>query len=445
MSFEDEDRHEAFLHSRREFLRKSLAVASATTALPLLSPLRAAAAATQRVTITLWSPAGQRFGKANAGIIPLFERAHPNIKVNTVTTSIGEYFPKMATEIGGGSTTYDLFQAIPTFVVAFASGRKIVPLDDYLTAQEKADLDADIPKKYYDTFKFEGKIYGVPNDSNTQWSFYRKDLFRQAGVQLPKAWDDVEGVVKALQKTGQKDGTFAYTASLRRGEYAGAHFSTIFWSHGGEWWDAGFRPTINNDIGKKTLEIMLSLMPYADPGSINATEDDTINAMGSGTAAYAPVLWGNSVLTNPSLAKRGAQIGTSVPPRGGSRLASPMLGGLAYMIPVGAKNKDAAARYIKFATSRQIMRAWVKNTGQPARVSALRDPENLKTGPYFPTLAQALQQGHPQVRIAESFQLLDALGNQVARALTKEVTVAQALQDIDATFTETLKKGGHLK
>jgi len=431
--------------SRRDFLKRSLVVAGSTVALPLLKPLESYGGASQKVTITLWNPAGQRFAKANAGIIPLFERSHANIKVNTVATSIGEYFPKVATEIGAGSKSYDLLQAIPTFVVAFAKGGKIVPLDQYLTAREKADLEADIPKKYFDTFKFEGKIYGIPNDSNTQWSFYRKDLFQRTGAQVPKSWDEVEGAVKTLQRALQKDGIYGYTASLRRGEYAGAHFSTIFWSHGGEWWDADFHPTINNEIGKKTLEIMLSLMPYADPGSINATEDDTINAMGSGTAAYAPVLWGNSVLTNPSLAKHGGQIGTAVPPRGGNHPASPMLGGLAYMIPTAAKNKAAAAAYIKFATSRQIMRAWVKNTGQPARVSALRDAENLKIGPYFPTLAQALEQGHPQVRIAESFQLLDALGNHVARALTKEITVAQALQEIDSTFTETLKKGGHLK
>jgi len=122
-----------------------------------------------------------------------------------------------------------------------------------------------------------------------------------------------------------------------------------------------------------------------------------------------------------------------------------MMGGQAYMIPARAKNRDAAIAYIKFATSRDPMSAFVHATGQPARVSALTESSNVAFAPYFPALGGALRLAHPQVRVAESFQLLDSLGNQVALVLTNQKTTKQGLADIQGGFVDVLKKGGHLK
>lgn len=448
--------------SRREFIRLlagltgsaaafSLAGCGSTpvpTAAPAESGASTAANATPEptsaaaaVTLRLWTPAGVRFGKPNEALVEEYQRTHPNVKVELTTTPIGDYFPKLATEIGAGTANVDIFHSIPTFVVAFASGNKILNLEELVPADYIADLVSDIPPEYLDTFRYEGALYGLPNDSNAQWSFYRTDLFEEAGLEPAKKWEDVATIAKALTKGD----VFGYTASLRRGEYAGAHFSTIFWSYGGEWWDEGFNPTLDNEIGRQTLEIMLELMDYADPGSINATEDDTISAMASGVAAYAPALWGNSALTNPELSQFAEQMGTAVCPMGGDQMARPILGGLAYMIPSWTEHKQEAAEFIQFAASRDIMQLFVKNTGQPARISALNDPANVEFAPYFPILSQSLKQGHAQVRVAESFQLLDFLGNEVALVLTKDKSIDQSLADIQTGFSDILKQGGHLK
>jgi ABC-type glycerol-3-phosphate transport system substrate-binding protein len=121
------------------------------------------------------------------------------------------------------------------------------------------------------------------------------------------------------------------------------------------------------------------------------------------------------------------------------------MGGLAYMVPSWSEHQAEAADFIRFATSRDVMQTFVKNTGQPARISALNDSTNVEFAPYFPTLSQSLTQGHPQVRIAESFQLLDFLGNEVALVLTGDKSIDQGLADIQAGFVDVLKEGGHLQ
>lgn len=433
--------------SRRQFLKYTAAAAAGAVVAgtagvrTFLRGEEVAVAAPGAMTITLWTSAGPRFGLANEALIKLFQHEHPDIQVRMVTTPIGDYFPKVATEIGGDTDAYDVITAIPTFVVAFAKNGKIIDLEPYFTAAEEADLARDIPQRYLQTWKYNGRLYAVPNDANCQLTYYRRDLLQAAGVRLPTSWEEVPAAAKALTKNG----IYGYTASLRRGEYAGAHFSSVFWSYGGEWWDGDFHPTIDSEAGRKTFDVMLACMPYADPGSINATEDDTINAIASGTAAYAPLLWGTSALTNPKLNVRAAQTRAAVPPRGGTHPAAPIMGGQAYMIPTRAQHKDGAAAFIKFAVSREAMPAFVRATGQPARVSALTRPDNVKFAPYFPALGASLRLAHPQVRITESFQLLDFLGNEVALVLTKQKSATQGLADIQRGFLDVLTKGGYIK
>ena len=65
------------------------------------------------------------------------------------------------------------------------------------------------------------------------------------------------------------------------------------------------------------------------------------------------------------------------------------------MIASWSPRRAEAAKYISYATSSKIMHKFVANQGQPARSSALNDPENVKVGKYFPTLQKVLAQGHP--------------------------------------------------
>jgi ABC-type glycerol-3-phosphate transport system substrate-binding protein len=422
---------------------KAPSVATAVPAAPTAVPATEA----PPVTINYWTPAGVRFGKPNEALIAEYKKIKPNVTIEMVTTPVGDYFPKVATEIGAGTANVDLFQCIAPFVGAFASGGKIVNMEELLPKEDIADLVSDIPVEYLNTFRYDGgPLYGVPNDSNVQWSFYRTDLFEAAGLKPAEKWEDAAAICKALTK----DGVYGFTASYRRGEYAGAHWSTTFWSYGGEWWDADFNPTINNETGKKSLEIMIELLDYADPGTINAGEDDTIGVMGSGVAAYAPILWGNSALTNAEITQFAQQMGTAVCPKGLDHDARPMLGGLSYMITGWSEKKQEAADYVRFATAKkvgevEVGQIFVANTGQPARTSVLNDPVNAAFAPYFPTLSQSLKQGHAQVTIAESYACLDSLGNEIALALTKEKSIDQALADAEKGWVEILKAGGHLK
>ena len=419
--------------SRRGLLRAGAAGAATLGGLVLSRDAFAAA------ELNFQTSAGARFGTPNAALIPDFNKKNPDIQVNMDTVPVQNYFPKLSTEVSSKAPGLDCFTGITNLLYAFAATGKIVPFDEVWTPEQIADIEKDVPKRYLDTWRFKGKLYAIPNDSNAQWSFYRKDLFDAAGIQLPKKWEDAVAIAKALTKNG----VYGYTASLRRGEYAGAHFSSILFSYGGDYWDKEFNPTINSEAGKKAIQAMLELMPYADPGSINAGEDDTAQVIASGVAAWAPLEWGRSDLTDASKTKTAANIETTVPPDGGDHPAAPALGGQAYMIASWTDKKAEAAKFISYVTSSEVMRKFVQNQGQPARTSATTDPENVKIGRYFPTLQKVLAQGHPFPAIPESYQFLVEIGNHIAEILTKQTTPEQGLQAANDAFAKQLKDAGY--
>jgi ABC-type glycerol-3-phosphate transport system substrate-binding protein len=423
------------LNINRRTLLGTAAIGAATLG-GLIVP-RGASAATK---LNFQTSSGARFGTPNAVLIEDFNKENPDIAVVMDTVPVQNYFPKLSTQVASSAPGLDCFTGITNLLYAFAATGKIVPFDEVWTPQQIAELEKDVPKGYLDTWRYKGKLYAIPNDSNAQWSFYRKDLLEAAGVTLPEKWEDAVAVAKALTKGG----VYGYTASLRRGEYAGAHFSSVMFSYGGNYWDEGFNPTINSDAGKKAIEVMLELMDYADPGTINAGEDDTAQVIASGVAAWAPLEWGRSDLTDAKKTQTAANIETALPPAGGDHPAAPCLGGQAYMIASWSDKKAEAAKFVSYVTGSGVMRKFVENQGQPARTSALTDPDNVKIGRYFPSLQKALAQGHPFPAIPESYQFLVEIGNHVAEILTKQTTPEQGLQAANDAFAKQLKDAGYL-
>jgi sorbitol/mannitol transport system substrate-binding protein len=123
------------------------------------------------------------------------------------------------------------------------------------------------------------------------------------------------------------------------------------------------------------------------------------------------------------------------------------MGGLGFFIPSASKNKDAAWEWIKWCTSGDktnpaIGKAWVENTGQPARVSLLK--EYTKIQPYFEGLAAAFPTAIPSTPILpEAIALTIAVGNETTAAITGEKDADSALKAMDAAVTSIMQKGGY--
>src|SRR5205807_6667333 len=280
--------------SRRRFLKTLGAGALVYAAQDAL-----AAGAASPATLKVWAASGQRWEFANRGIAPLFEQAHPGVKVEVSGTPIANYGAKVAAAMAAGATQWDVIQLDYAQLSQFASAGWVHPLDAWIKADSGyAQSLTDIPPRVLGLYTFKDVQYGVPADSNAMMTYYRADVLSKYGMKPPATWEDAVAIAREMHSKNLKQ--YGYVGSLGRGLFAYLGFAPVIWSYGGEMWDEQtFQVKVDKgDAGFKALQILRDLVKYGDPISVNGSDDEINSSMASGTSVLAPSAWGNSVMTN---------------------------------------------------------------------------------------------------------------------------------------------------
>jgi ABC-type glycerol-3-phosphate transport system substrate-binding protein len=409
-------------------------------------------------TVVSWASAGQRWEFPQKGVYPLFQEKFPDIKVQVVAEPIADMLPKTAVAMASKSDRYDVIHEDYNFVPQFIAQHALEPIEPYLDKDPayKKDIFADIPENVLDLYRDKplaqgGKLYGLPPDSNCQLQFYRVDIFEQAKLKPAVTWDEAIENAKVLSDGGKKK---VVGTPLKRGFWAAHVFITMLRSYGGDWFDkmgpGGWKVGIDTEEGRKAFDTLMRLVPYLEPTSLNASDDEANTAMLNGTWVYAPVEWGGSSMNDPKYTKFADVWKVGVVPKGTGPKArhAPHMGGLGFIIPAFSKNKDAAWEWTKFCCSGdnqdpEIGKAWVENAGQPARASLLKKYTNIR--PYYAGLQESLPVAMRFLPIPESNALYESVGTEVASVVTGQKKPEQGIKDMQAAATRIMTKGGYYK
>jgi multiple sugar transport system substrate-binding protein len=140
-------------------------------------------APTGPVTITFWhgyNPVETEL--LDETVIPTFEEANPNIKVETLSVPYDDFRRKLVTSLAGG-TPPDLARLDIIWVAEFADMGALAKLDEVM-----ADFDNYAEKVFpgpLSTNQWRGDYYGLPLDTNTRVLAYNKGVFDEAGIDAP--------------------------------------------------------------------------------------------------------------------------------------------------------------------------------------------------------------------------------------------------------------------
>jgi multiple sugar transport system substrate-binding protein len=132
-------------------------------------------------------------------IINGFEKKYPNIHVNVQTASYNDYFTKLQTQIASGQAP-DTFELNYENFVTYASAGKLLNLSRVAKTDRFFNSKVYYPRAYQ-VFQLKGTQYGLPESFSVVLLFYNKDIFKQAGVALPKTtwkWSDELAAAKRL-------------------------------------------------------------------------------------------------------------------------------------------------------------------------------------------------------------------------------------------------------
>lgn len=127
-------------------------------------------------------------------IIDEFEAEHKNVTIELEVLANEQYKEKLSV-IGASNELPDVGMTwAGGFLEPYVNGKMFAPLDDIIS-------DDFIPGTT-EAYAVDGVTYGLPLELNIAPIYYNKALFAQAGVDVPKTWDEFKDVINALVDAG---------------------------------------------------------------------------------------------------------------------------------------------------------------------------------------------------------------------------------------------------
>ena len=383
------------------------------------------------------------------------------IDVKMTALPVGPLNEKLSQNVKAPTSSFDAIMVLGFTVSAFVGGGFFEPLNKYL---KKAPAGYDFPKDfpqgelnyvgYYDVQhqRAGGKtLYLIPGlHGGSVVLFYRKDLFKAAGLQPPTTWPAYLNAAKKLN-TGGVAGNSMIAKSGDVSMFL-CDWYTRFVNMGGILMSGSpqaknYRPRLTSPAAVGALQHMVDCVKYASPGVQSYDFTVSTDAFSAGKTAMM-LIWSTIAgpVYNPATSKVAGKVAVAVPPVKGQAVR----GGWGMGIPKNApaENKDAAWTVITYLTSKEWERyQTLKYQTDPTRNSTFFNPALNKKLPYLATAGRVFQKARNLeiANIPETFELITIAAQEFAAALSGSSTAAEACKKANDKWTAVLKRGGHLK
>ena len=319
-------------------------------------------------------------GEAEKAMAEAFMAENPNIKIEFMGTPMNEMYSKLTTMATGGELP-DVFTNSPEFSSQADDIGIVEPLDellgkDYVAGFEKATLD----QAYVNDALQFAPFFTIPTGL-----LYRKDLFDAAGLQVPETWEEFIEVSQKLTVDENKDGSperYGFAMVGSNNGSGGSRFIPIMRTFGATELredGGGFVTDFDTPEATEAFQLygdLVNKFKVVPPGPLQTSYGEAVSLMASDKAAMmvtGPHSIGAITTQNPEL--KGKLAGAPLPHASGEKPAA-SLGMLGFSISSESKNKEAAAKYLKFILNKENQLAWNTATGRiPSRTDAAQDPQ----------------------------------------------------------------------
>jgi sorbitol/mannitol transport system substrate-binding protein len=384
-----------------------------------------------------------------------FKDAHPDIDVNWVTLPENELRQKVTTDIASGAGQYDVVTVSNYETPIWAQNDWLTPMENL---PDSYDVD-DLLKPVKDGLSVDGKLYALPFYAESSVTYYRKDLFEKAGIEMPDkpTWSQMKEFASKIQS--KSDGVYGICLRGLPGWGQNmALFGTMVNSFGGRWFDMDWKPQLTSDEWKNAANAYVELLnDYGPPGvtSNGFTESETLFANGQ-CGMWVDSTVAASYVSDPETSKIADKVGFAQAPHEKTEKGSNWLFTWALAVPQSSKHQEAAKTFVDWATSKDYIQAVADDKGWLAvppgtRQSTYDSDEYVKAAPFAPLVETAIKSASPTDPSAQEvpytgvqfvtipqFQAIGTrVGQLMAAMLSGESSVDEALQQ-GQTFTDRI-------
>ena len=382
-------------------------------------------------------------GKDNSGwlqgVITGWNQDHPRQKVTLLLlprASNGQ-LAQLVANLQAKSDLYDVIDMDVIWTAEFASNGWIIPLP-----QSQFPL-GDFLKPAVDTARYQGRLYAVPDYSNADLLYYRKDILAKAGKQPPKTWAQLQQLAETV---APEYGLYGYAGTFAPYEGLTVNFAAAVQSAGGSILSPeGTKVTVNSAKALQGLEFLVNGFRHGwiPRVALSYEEESAQNAFASGKFLFLdnwPDVYAALSVPGPQNKVYG-KFGIAALP-GPDGTGSSSLGGANLAISAYSQHQRTALDFIKYMTNltneRQMLE---KGSFPPVWTRLYTDKSLIRSYPYLPVLEQAINSARPRPAITNYDQASLAISSTVYEALTQQKQPQQALTEMAGQLTQIIRDG----
>ncbi len=385
----------------------------------------------EKVKITYWHifPEGDVFKAVNDKLIKDFNDSQNEVYVEDLGISFFDFLSKMDTAIPAGTGPDVAFYSLSDSNFRAASG-VLVDLKPFIDA-DGFDM-GQLYKAAVGQATYNGGIYAMPFTWACRMFVYNKQMFRDAGLdpeKPPKTMDELQAYSDKLTKLGPKGEikVMGFHPSLGNAAYI-----DYLYGRGGSFFDDSGNPTINNEVGLKTLEWYVAMT-----NKYGAKQAQSLKAA-SATTGIDPLLAGYVAMEvnvndfYKKLSESDLDYGIcSIPiPEGGVR--APDGGGfdLEVFDHKDPAKAEAAWKFVSYMASIKPQQYWaVQNKWPVANQKAMETSEEIKADKNWQIIVGELPYAKPDQFVMKAKNWWQLVAPEIEAAQNKIKTPKQALDD----------------
>jgi sorbitol/mannitol transport system substrate-binding protein len=391
-----------------------------------------------------------------------FEAQHPEIKLKWVVLEENVLRQRLTTDIATQGGQFDVL-TIGMYEASLWGAKGW--LEPMTNLPANYDLD-DVFPSVREGLSAKGTLYALPFYAEASITYYRTDLFKAAGLEMPEhpTWEQIAGFAAKLNKPDQDQYGICLRGKAGWGENM-ALVTTVGNAFGARWFDEKWQPEFSGNEWKNALSFYVETMnKYGPPGASSNGFNENLALFNSGKCGmWVDASVAGSFVTDKSQSKVADHVGFTYAPKQVTDKGAAWLYSWALAIPTSSKAKDAAKTFSAWATSKEYgalvaEKDGVANVPPGTRASTYSDTY-MNAAPFAKVTLESLKAAdptHPGVRPVPyvGIQLVtipefQAIGTQVgklfAAALTGQMPVDQALAAAQTSTVREMKRAGYPK
>lgn len=378
-----------------------------------------------------------------------FEEEYPGIDLRFVTLPENEARAKITTSIATGGGEFDAVMISNYETRMWAENGWLENLQPHIDATEGYDA-GDFLQPIRESLSYRGDMYSVPFYGESSFLAYRKDLFDQAGLEMPAnpTWAEVADLAAELHDPESGTAGICLRGLPGWGEVL-APFNSMLNTFGGRWYDQQWNAQLTSPEFRRTAEFYVNLVrKHGQPGAANSGFGDCLTRYSQGnTAMFYDATAMVSTVEDPDSSKVAGKSGYAPAP-----VSETDYGGWLYTwslaIPETSEHKDDAWRFLSWMTDKEYTKTVAEEYGWERvppgnRVSTFENPqyqdvasayaEPMREGiagadPKDPGMRPVPYTGVQFLAIPEFQDLGTRVSQQLSAAVAGQISVNEALE-----------------